>query len=530
MRRSWFKKTAANKSVAPLSHSRSTNPHCFRCLSLLLLAVLSDIHGRVALADDQIFDLQELSVKGRVVASRLADFNGDQHVDLMMVTLEGIPPDELRTIHVYLGQEDGQFPTAASHSIAVPRWSSVYDVADLKETPGDELLLLRPDGVTIMSIAKVGAPQWDLPVSGPSTVGAASDERGFDALHMVYHDFGEQPWILVPQIGLISALSIDGTVLAQIEVGRRANYFLVPPAAPFSMESDLQLYFDAPKVAVGDVDGDGRNDIVTSNRHEIRVYLRAVNGTFPRQPSQRLALHFISQRDNARGSGSVATTARDIDDDGRLDLLITHVEGSFSDAVTTTYLFQNREGSWNLDEPDDVFVSDHALGSDLLLDIDNDKRLELVRIRQKFSVLEFIELLLTKEVDSQLMVHYLQPDNHFSTRPAIKRKISTGISFESFRPEGFLPPTGLDLNADGYMDFVSSINGKGIAVYLGGGKKPWAKRTSLQKFPSSGAIRFTDYDNDGLLDFVLFDPRKFDSVVRVGRNRGELPGSPTVHH
>jgi len=504
------------------------NSHCFRFLSLLLLGILSDVPGRIALADDQIFDLQELSVKGRVVAARLAEFNGDQHYDLMLVTLEGIPPDEARTIWVYLGQEDGRFPAVASHSIELPRWSSVYDVADLKHTPGDELLLLRPDGVTILSIANADAAQWDLPVSGPSTVGAASDERGFDSLHMVYHDFAEQPWILVPQIGLISALSVDGAVLAEIEVGRRANYFVVPPAGPFSMESDIQLYFDAPKIAVGDVDGDGQNDIVASNRHEIRVFLRAADGSFPRQPSQRLPLHFIGQQDHARGSGSVATTAKDIDNDGRLDLLITHVEGSFSDAVTRTHIFRNFNGSWNLEDPDDVFVSDGALGSDLLLDIDNDELLELVRIRQKFSVLEFVELLLTREVDSQLMIHNLQPDGHFGDRPAVKKNVSTGISFETFRPEGFLPPTGIDLNADGYMDFVTSANGKGIAIYLGGGKRPWARRTSLQKFPTAGVIRFTDIDADGLLDFVLFNPRKIDSVVRVGRNRGELPGSPAL--
>jgi len=385
--------------------------------------------------------------------------------------------------------------------------------------------LLRPDGVTIISLASAEAKQWDLPASGPSTVGASHDERGFDPFRLVYSDFGEEPWILVPQIGVISALAADGTLMAQIEVGRRANYFVVPQSGPFSMESDIQLFLDVPKLAVGDVDGDGRSDIVVTTRHEIRAFLYAADGTFPRQANQTLPLRFLSSRDHVRGSGSVISAFADIDDDGRLDLMITHIEGSFSDAVTTTHIFHNRDGGWNLEEPDDSFVSDSALGSDLLLDIDQDNTLELVRIRHKFTVFEIIELLLTHEVDSLVTIHHLGTNGHFDSRPWVKKKISTGINFDTFRPEGFLTPTGIDLNDDGIMDFITSANGKGIEVHLGGGRKPYAKRTAMQRFPSAGKIHFADFDDDGLLDFVLINPQEFDSVVRIGRNRGILPGT-----
>jgi hypothetical protein len=76
------------------------------------------------------------------------------------------------------------------------------------------------------------------------------------------------------------------------------------------------------------------------------------------------------------------------------------------------------------------------------------------------------------------------------------------------------------------MDFITSADGKGMAVYLGGGKKPFARRTAQQKFPSAGVIRFADFDGDKLLDFVLIAPQQAGSVVRIGQNRGLLPGSP----
>jgi len=380
------------------------------------------------------------------------------------------------------------------------------------------LILLRPDGVTILSVADAVTTQWNLPVEGPSTVGASDDERGFEPFPMVYRQFGEEPWILVPQIGQLSALTANGDLVARMDVGRRANYFVATNTELVSVESDIQLFLDVPKISVGDVDGNGLTDIVAATRHEIRVFLRNDNGSFATQPSFFIPLEFISDRDHTRGSGSLVTKARDINGNGRLDLVITHVEGSFTDTVTTTYIYRNRDGGWNMAEPDERFVSQGTLSSDLLLDLDQDRVLELVRVQLEFSVLEVVELLLTRKLDVRIDIHRLQ-DGRFGAKPWSKKKLNTGFSFETFRPKGFMPTGRVDLNADGMLDFVTSANGKGIEVYLGGSNGPFSKRTAIQKFPSAGIIRFADFDADGLLDFVLFDPQSLDSTLRIGRSR-----------
>ncbi len=477
-------------------------------------------------AADKIFSVTELASRGRVVTAHFADFDGDRRTDVMVATLNGIPPDESRQIHVYLQSNDGSFSETPSHSVPIPTFSAVYDIADLKHTPGEELIVLRPDGVTVLSLADARDTHWDLPVDAPSTIGASDDERGFDPFRMVYTEFGDQPWILVPQIGVVSAVTADGSLQAVLNVGRRANYFVPKRDGLLSVESDIQLYLDVPKISVGDVDGNGLADLIAATRHEIRVFLRGSDGRFPRQPSYAVPLKLIGQRDHSRGTGSVVATAQDIDGDERLDLMVTHVEGSFVDTVTTTYIYRNRHGRWDIGEPDERFVTKGALSSDLLMNIDRDETPELVRIQFRFSVLEVVEMLLTREVDAEISIHRLTPDGRYGAKPWSKKKIGTGISFETFRPKGFMPRAGLDLNADGLMDFIASANGKGIEVYLGGSEGPFARRTAIQRLPTAGVIRFADVDGDDLPDFLLYDPQTIDSPVKIGRNLGTLPGTP----
>jgi hypothetical protein len=484
-------------------------------------------YGSVAYAGE-FFDIDHIANPGRSVAVEFAELNGDARTDLMVVTLIGIPPEEKRSVRVYLQKPDGSLPRAPNHTIEVPQWSAVYDLADLKESPGQELVLLRPEGVTLLSLAEAPGRSWHLPVPGPTTLGLSDDERGFGSFPLVYRDFGPEPWLLVPQIGQILALSPEGEVRARLEMPRRANYFITPHSGLVSIESDLQVFVDSPKLSVGDVDGDGRADAVFSTRHELWVYLRREDGSLPTAPDRKLALHLLTPRDHIRGSGGVASMAKDIDGDEKLDLLVSHVAGNFSNASSATYVHMNHGGGWNLEEPDQVFRSKASLDTNALLDLDGDGRTELMRMKLHFSLLEVVEFLLTQEVDIQVSIHRYDPDRGFEEEPWVKTQIELPVSFDTFRLAGFIPTADVDLNADGFPDFVRSGGGDAIEISLGGGEHPFARQGYRQEISTAGVIRFGDLDSDGLPDFALFDPHNFNVPVRVGRNRGRLPGTPSL--
>jgi hypothetical protein len=477
---------------------------------------------------EDLFDITAFENEGRSVAAELAELNGDGRTDLFVVTLVGIPPEEKRTIFVYLQREDGSLPARPDHALPLPHWSAVYDVADVREDgPGEELVLLRPEGVTLLSLADASGKSWTFEAPGATSVGLADDERGFEPFPIAYGDFGDEPWLIVPQIGQITALSPDGEVKARIAAPRRANYFIVPPTGLLSLESDFQIFLDVPKLSVGDVDGDGRVDIMNSTRHEIRVFLRQEDGGFRYQPSRTIPLRMVTPRDHIRGSGGVVSEIADIDGDGRVDLLVSHVQGNFADATTTLYVYMNRDGGWNIAEPDEVFRTEASLISNALCDFDRDGRRELIRVEFRFSLLEFVEILLSREIDLELSIHRYDGDEGFGRDPWMKKSLSLPFSFDTFRLTGFVPTATVDVNGDGFLDFVSSGGGKSLEVYLGDPEKPFARRSGRQKLPTAGVIHFGDYDGDRLADFVIFDPHNFDVPVRVGRNRGLLPGAPS---
>lgn len=493
-------------------------------LLLTLLLVLGLVE--VARAEDY-FAITRVDNLGRSVAAELLDLNGDGRTDLFVVALTGMPPQEQRSVRVYLQREDGTLPEKPSHTLPLPEWSAVYDVADLRpESPGVELVLLRPDGLTILSLASPNGGRWDLVAPGPTGAGLSDDERGFERFRIAFQDFGEEPWLIVPQIGQLTMLSTTGEVKAQLAVSRRANYFIIPSTGLLSLESDFQVFLDVPKTSLGDVDGDGRVDVVSSTRHEIRVFLRAEDGSYPREPSRSLALGMVTPRDHIRGSGGVVCEPRDIDGDGRLDLLVTHAQGSIRDATSTTYLYMNRNGGWNLEKPDQILGPRKSVGSNALFDLNHDGTRELIQAEISFSLLEFVELLLSQELDAQLSVYDYQEGVGFGEKPRMKRSFSVPFSFDTFRLEGFIPSAEVDINGDGYLDFVSSGGGKKIEFYRGDEDGPFAKRSGDQKLDTAGVIHFGDIDSNALVDFVIFDPHNFDVPVRLGRNLGVLPGTP----
>ncbi len=470
---------------------------------------------------DEPFALSEIATRGRTAAASVADFDGDGASDLLQIVFSGTPPDERRTIRLHR-RVAGDDATTTDYEL--PRGAAGYDVADIRHTPGSELILLRQSDLLILSLRGAEAEEDSVAISGVGTIAPHDAERGIARMQLVHRNPNGEPWLVAQQLGSLHVVAAGGRVLGQLDIDGVATYYIFASPGLGFAESPLELHYTPARISIGRVDGDQRPDIVAATRHGVRVFLQRSDGTFASKADREHTLALVSPADHIRGSGGATALVRDIDGDLRADLLVSHVSGGISDASTVVAIHLNRGGNWNLEAPDQTLATSDR-GSLTLLDLVGDERPELIQMTTPFSVLEIIEALTTRAIDADIAIYRPGEVAPFEKRPWATTKLGLPISFETFAPRGFLPSLDTDLNGDGQRDLVTSGSGDRLEVYLGGEQHRFAKRVARQEIGDSGALTSGDIDGDGRTDLVLYDPRRSDVPLKLLRNRGTLPGA-----
>jgi hypothetical protein len=489
----------------------------FRLIATLLLAASAPAQESGA-----PFQLVALPGPGRTAFAEIADLDGDGRGDLVTASFSKLPPNQLRKLRVHYQREDGGFQEAPDWVAPLPDGSAAYDFL---ATPNGatEMLFLRRDRVTVLSLAG-RTPAWrDLTLPG-ITLAVSPDERGMDRLRMAREGLASAPLLVVPGLGEIFVAGLDGAGVARLATQSRANFFVPPRPGLLLTDNEADLYLEHPRIDVGEVDGDGRGDLVVANRHEVLVFLGRGMGRFPAQPDQRHALKVLSENDLVRATGNARVGVRDFSGDGRADLLVSVTQGGLLRAHTLTRLHLNRGGTWNVQKPDQTFELDGGWTATDFLDFDADGKLDFFEVTLSSRLLDLVAILLTRSIDPELRVYRAAQETPFDPRPVYTRSLDLGISFETQRTVGFLPSLQ-DLNGDGRLDLIAPYDGSLLEIHLGAPGPALEARAIRQPFDTTGVIRFGDLDRDGLLDFVIHDPRRPSTPIRVGVNRGALPGT-----
>jgi len=471
------------------------------------------------------FEFTAIDSPGRTAAAELADLDGDGRTDLLLVSYSGLPPNETRQIRVHFQNTEGSLPPLPSWKGPLPADAAIYDVAKLGDGPGSGasvLLLLTRHGVTVLSFEGRVPARRDFVVPDFPMFTVAPDERSLDRMMLVRPDLGPKRRIVVPGFGECAILETNGELVSRLEVSGRANYYMPPRPGPLISGSELEIHFDYPRLNSGDIDGDGRNDLIVADRHEVRIFLQDEQAKFPRIANQTLAVGRLSVDDHIRSSGNLAIDAVDINGDRRADLLISHSSGGLFSPRSETAVHINRAGQFDLTQPDQVITSDGGIATVQLLDIDGNGSVELIEARIPMGVLPLVEALLTKDIDVEASVYRTGDGDTFESKPWFETAFEIPFNFDTNRPMGFFPNYDADVTGDGRVDLLLGGNGKVIEVYPGG-KYQFHKRVARQKADSAGRLRFGDLDGDDRTDLLIYDPLRPGSPVRIGVNVGILP-------
>ncbi len=278
-----------------------------------------------------------------------------------------------------------------------------------------------------------------------------------------------------------------------------------------------------------DLDGDGRLDLFLS-AHGTAGALAALNdgkGHFRVAPGEYppTEIHL----------------AYDFDEDGKVDLTMTHGDGG---------------GQWwrNLSRPGHLrFEPTGMIRGDArrqaMIDIDRDGRVdwlhgggegihfnladgkggfvEASRILACGGVRQNERLCLPVDIDGDGRIDLLSEWGHYASPEGNSRifRNDGGMKFTDVTAAAGLPGKGLsikgvgDLNRDGYPDLIC-IENKRLVIYLNDGKGRFTKKEGAIvggdrgiAAPSWGAAVVTDFDNDGLPDIIV-NGRYFLKVYR----------------
>lgn len=258
-------------------------------------------------------------------------------------------------------------------------------------------------------------------------------------------------------------------------------------------ESGEAMFSRATLAYLGDLDGDGRPEIVTDAERRLESdagFRKEIREA--KVPRRRFSFH-------------------------RIDESLTAATEPYAVLDAVGYEFG---GGW----PD---ISANAFG-----DLDGDDRKDLVTITLDFSVLQALKVLTVKRIKIGLDFHVWRQhdDGSFSKVEGLDLSEKLKINLNDLGLKRIAQFAG-DFDGDGRVDFVHLGRGKLITIHLGqpGARYPVEPDLAIElsdELEALELVRVLDIDGDGHADLVVTRPGKIDEegetapvVLEVHRTR-----------
>jgi hypothetical protein len=258
-----------------------------------------------------------------------------------------------------------------------------------------------------------------------------------------------------------------------------------PASCSFNTTLTLSQFGDLQDAAIGDIDGDGRPDIVVAE------YYQPGSISILRNTSVPGAISFASPIRIATGSAASRIAIGDIDNDGLADV-VAGCENNIA-------VFKNTSAAGNISFRTQVDLRDVPGNSKVVIaDLDNDNRLDLVA---------------SSATTLGVYKNTGQPGT-----------VSFSYVVKHALPLAFLPDMNVaDINLDGKPDIVRS-NDATISVYeniSSGGTITTASPVTFAGSPSLFKITMADMDADGKTDILSGHIDR--NLVAALHNQADVP-------
>jgi hypothetical protein len=400
---------------------------------------------------------------------------------------------------------------------------------------------LQPPAVTSFTPANglIGA---NVVINGSNFNSApASDVVYFGATKgQVVSSTNTQITVKVPPSSTYSPLSVLNTSngLTGYSLSQFSNIFKssgIIDTSSFKSTGGLPSGWGPTAIAIGDLDGDGKPDIVSSNRPANN----SVVSIYPNNSTSAGDFTFKTHIDYAALSGASNISLVDIDGDGKLDILVSYANSSNQTNNFSVFLNKSTTGNISFAPKTDIgfAVTSMAIG-----DLNGDGKIDLAGISMGVNgnqgsnlafviintstpgIISFSEPISFEAADYASAVNIVDVDgdskpdlviaNSVSNMVSVYRNTSAngGIAFErdlDFKAGGAALLKSGDLDGDGKPDLVTSATfgstNTSVSVLINNSSAGKISFQSAQDFVAGDdirAIELGDVNGDGKIDII----------------------------
>ena len=212
---------------------------------------------------------------------------------------------------------------------------------------------------------------------------------------------------------------------------------------------------------------------------------------------------------------------RDINNDGIVDMVVRFTQSSgLLDRVNDyeVYFGANKQGHLVFPEQaNSVIHTDGTLSAVEFVDIDNDKKLEVMLAGFDIGLSQIIGALLSGSIDQDVYLFKMNAQGKFSKKPNVSKEVDLNFSLSSGQSGS--PVVKLaDLNGDNLKDLVLSSGEDELKIYYGKrGRKVFVKRGisfDITLPEDGGTLMVDDLNNDGKDDLLINYGRQDDLSLR----------------